>query len=90
MTDAGGLPLVVRTGPANRPDGEMALEMLDKPSGSKKHLYASLALLPLDHAQVDYLTRLLLESSPEELKVIAESLDRHHLLPKTLFQNPRQ
>ena len=29
MTDAGGLPLVVRTGPANRPDGEMALEMLD-------------------------------------------------------------
>jgi transposase len=29
VTDAGGLPLVVRTGPANRPDGEMALEMLD-------------------------------------------------------------
>ena len=29
MTDADGLPLVVRTGPANRPDAELALEMLD-------------------------------------------------------------
>jgi hypothetical protein len=29
VTDADGIPLVVRTGPANRPDGEMALEMLD-------------------------------------------------------------
>ena len=29
MTDANGLPLVVRTGPANQPDAELALEMLD-------------------------------------------------------------
>ena len=29
MTDAEGLPLVVRTGPANQPDGALALEMLD-------------------------------------------------------------
>ena len=29
MTDADGLPLVVRTGPANQPDAELALEMLD-------------------------------------------------------------
>ena len=29
MTDAHGLPLVVRTGPANQPDAKMALEMLD-------------------------------------------------------------
>jgi hypothetical protein len=29
VTDADGIPLVVRTGPVNRPDGEMALEMLD-------------------------------------------------------------
>lgn len=29
MTDAGGLPLVVRSGPANQPDAELALEMLD-------------------------------------------------------------
>lgn len=29
MTDAGGIPLVVRTGPANQPDAELALEMLD-------------------------------------------------------------
>ena len=29
VTDADGIPLVVRTGPANRPDAEMELEMLD-------------------------------------------------------------
>jgi transposase len=29
VTDADGIPLAVRTGPANRPDGELALEMLD-------------------------------------------------------------
>ncbi len=29
MTDAAGIPLVVRTGPANQPDAELALEMLD-------------------------------------------------------------
>ena len=29
MTDADGIPLVVRTGPANQPDAELALEMLD-------------------------------------------------------------
>ena len=29
MTDADGIPLVVRTGPANRPDAELAVEMLD-------------------------------------------------------------
>jgi transposase len=30
VTDAEGLPLVVRTGPANQPDAELALEMLDE------------------------------------------------------------
>jgi transposase len=29
VTDADGIPLVVRTGPANQPDAELALEMLD-------------------------------------------------------------
>lgn len=29
MTDADGIPLVVRTGPANQPDAELAWEMLD-------------------------------------------------------------
>lgn len=29
MTDANGIPLVVRTGPANQPDAQLALEMLD-------------------------------------------------------------
>jgi transposase len=35
VTDAEGIPLVVRTGPANQPDAELALEMLDAiPPGS--------------------------------------------------------
>jgi hypothetical protein len=29
VTEADGIPLVVRTGPANQPDAEWALEMLD-------------------------------------------------------------
>ena len=29
MTDADGIPLVVRTGPANQPDADLALAMLD-------------------------------------------------------------
>jgi Transposase DDE domain len=29
VTDANGIPLVVRTGPANQPDAALALEMLD-------------------------------------------------------------
>lgn len=38
MTDAGGLPLVIRTGPANQPDADLALEMLDAipPCGGKR------------------------------------------------------
>lgn len=38
MTDAEGIPLVVRTGPANQPDAELALEMLDAipPCGGAK------------------------------------------------------
>lgn len=38
MTDADGIPLVVRTGPANQPDAAMALEMLDSipPCGGRK------------------------------------------------------
>jgi transposase len=38
VTDADGLPLVVRTGPANQPDAELALERLDAipPCGGQK------------------------------------------------------
>jgi transposase len=38
VTDADGIPLVVRTGPANQPDAELALEMLDAipPCGGQK------------------------------------------------------
>ena len=38
MTDADGIPLVVRTGPANQPDANLALAMLDAipPCGGRK------------------------------------------------------
>jgi len=38
VTDAAGLPLVVRTGPADQPDAEMALEVLDAipPCGGRR------------------------------------------------------
>jgi hypothetical protein len=38
VTDADGIPLVVRTGPANQPDADLALEMLDAipPCGGRR------------------------------------------------------
>ncbi len=38
MTDADGIPLAVRTGPANQPDAELAVEMLDAipPCGGRR------------------------------------------------------
>ena len=45
VTDADGIPLVVRTGPANQPDAEMALEMLDAipPCGGRERPAATTA-----------------------------------------------
>ena len=38
MTDADGIPLAVRTGPANQPDAELAVELLDAipPCGGRR------------------------------------------------------
>ena len=49
-----------------------------------EHLHASLALLPVDASQVDYLFNRLLAASPSELPVLRDALKAHRstLTPK--------
>src|SRR5262249_24583052 len=44
---------------------------------SREHLHASLALLPVDAAQVDYLYKRLLSATPGEFRVLREALRPH-------------
>jgi formylglycine-generating enzyme required for sulfatase activity len=46
----------------------------ESPAGSRERLHASLALLPGDDSQVDYLLGRLLEAGPDELPVIRDAL----------------
>jgi formylglycine-generating enzyme required for sulfatase activity len=48
------------------------------PPDSKGRLHASLALLPVDPGQVDYLYKRMLEAMPEEFAVIREALGTTH------------
>ncbi len=47
------------------------------PADSKEQLHLSLALLPVDEGQVDYLYQHLLKAGPVELRVIREALRGH-------------
>jgi serine/threonine protein kinase/formylglycine-generating enzyme required for sulfatase activity/tetratricopeptide (TPR) repeat protein len=51
---------------------------------SRDHLHASLALLPVDATQADYLFKRLLSASPSELPVLRDALKPHRstLIPK--------
>ncbi len=49
----------------------------EKPDNSKEKLHASLALLPVDGDQVEYLCKRLLHADPLEMLVIRESLIRY-------------
>ena len=51
---------------------------------SREHLHASLALLPVDASQVDYLFNRLLSATPSELPVLRDALEPHRftLTPK--------
>ena len=51
---------------------------------SREHLHASLALLPVDATQVDYLFNRLLKATPSELPVLRDALKTHRstLTPK--------
>ncbi len=50
----------------------------------REHLHASLALLPVDASQVDYLLSRLSKATPSELPVLRDALNIHHstLTPK--------
>jgi tetratricopeptide (TPR) repeat protein len=50
----------------------------------REHLHASLALLPVDPTQVDYLYNRLLQSTPSEVPVLRDALNTHRstLTPK--------
>src|SRR5262249_39603170 len=53
-------------------------------SDDREHLHASLALLPVDSSQVDYLLSRLVKATPSELPVLRDALKPHSstLIPK--------
>lgn len=56
------------------------------PPDSKEHLHASLALLPVDELQTEYLSARLLDAKPDEFPVVRDALaDRKHALSKHLW-----
>ena len=60
---------------------------------SREHLHASLALLPVDSTQVDYLFNRLFSGTPSELRVLRDALKTHRstLTPKlwTLLESAK-
>jgi formylglycine-generating enzyme required for sulfatase activity/tetratricopeptide (TPR) repeat protein len=80
---------VATTIPAVNTYGRWANRLLRKTveeskDDSKEHLHASLALLPVDASQVDYLFQRLLKAAPGELPVLRDALMgyRTTLIPK--------
>lgn len=58
----------------------------DSPEDSKEHLHASLALLPADEGQTDYLYERLVKAGPTELPVIRDALlPQHEALRERLW-----
>ncbi len=55
-------------------DPALQEHLRDSPLNSKEHLHASLALLPVDAGQVDYLFSRLIDAQPHELPVIRDAL----------------
>jgi eukaryotic-like serine/threonine-protein kinase len=58
-------------------DARLLRHARDASEDSKEHLHASLALLPVDDGQVDYLYGRLLNAGPAELPVIRDALAGH-------------
>jgi serine/threonine protein kinase/formylglycine-generating enzyme required for sulfatase activity/tetratricopeptide (TPR) repeat protein len=58
-------------------DSKLAHLLDDSVPSSRQHLHASLALLPVDPRQVDYLTGRLLTASPGDISVLREALRPH-------------
>src|SRR4029077_19909496 len=58
--------------------------VLDSDDQGRDRLHASLALLPVDATQVDYLSNRLMSAAPSELTVLRDALKSHQspLVPK--------
>ncbi|MCI0682421.1 MAG: bifunctional serine/threonine-protein kinase/formylglycine-generating enzyme family protein [Gemmataceae bacterium] len=76
VADTPGVPRIIEDLEPLRRQAEplLARMLAEAPAGSKARLHASLALLPGDDSQVDYLADRLLTASPQELLVIRTSL----------------
>ena len=78
--DTAKVPDIIRAiKPSDRrwTDPELKQIGADAPENSKEKLHASLALLPVEPGQVEYLYRRLLNANPDELPVIRKALDGH-------------
>ena len=62
-------------------DPSLRDELVQRSSGSRQKLHASLALLPVDASQVDYLFNRLLKATPSELPVLRDALKTHRIDP---------
>ena len=84
--DTEQVPEIVRSISAYRrwADPELKKTVEEAADTSRKKLHASLALLPVDANQVDFLFSRLLAASPTELPVIRDALKPHRatLIPK--------
>jgi len=60
-----------------RADSRLARLLKDSEPASREHLHASLALLPVDPRQADYLRERLLTGSPSDVSVLREALRPH-------------
>ena len=79
VADTPDLPRILEDLEPYRRHADPLLERMlaEEPAESKARLHASLALLPSDDAQVNYLADRLLSASPQELLVIRTSLVPH-------------
>jgi hypothetical protein len=78
-TETGDVPRLVEQLPPYRrwADTRLLRHTQAAPDHSKEHLHASLALVPVDDGQVDYLYRRLLGAGPTEMVVIRDALAEH-------------
>ncbi len=65
-------------------DPQLASVVRSSDDQTREHLHASLALLPVDAAQIEYLLKRLLKADPSELPVLRDALQAHRstLTPK--------
>jgi serine/threonine protein kinase/formylglycine-generating enzyme required for sulfatase activity len=75
--DTADAPKIIRNldGYRRWADPMLRQRVIESSADSKERLHASLAMLPVDESQADYLLDRLLHASPQELPIIRDSLD---------------